>query len=623
MLTSLLLQVVLLVVPQSTRIFDIQGAGHVSPFVGQQVTTRGVVTFVDFSGFYLQDPIGDGDDDTSDGMFVFTGSAPSVVAGDFVEVTDTVVEYVPGGFGSDNLSITEFASPAITILGTWPLPLPVVIGASGRLPPAVHVISEDETNPPIDLRDPATAAVTPFDPDEDGMDFYESLEGMLVRVEAPLAVSAIRNVSSFSNEFYVVANGGAHVVPTDALTSRGGIELQPHPHNRGDHNPERIQIEVDPSITPVTSVTTGDALGDIDGVVGYSAGNYEVQAILPYTVNPGGLAEETTTLVGGPQHMTLASYNVLNLGPLASDDAQRAILGHQIAVHLGGPDVVALQEIQDNNGDISDGNPGPDGVVEADLTLMALAQAILLAGGPDYAWVDVPPVEGSSGGIPGGNIRNAFLYNPSRVTLLNFQALDVAALSEAGVSNPNAFAGSRSPLLAEFQFAGKSVRVINSHLSSRAGSSPIFGAIQPFVQSGEASREAQALALHEYVLQTYVLKRPLRSFRPLQGPKRIPWPTRVIVLGDFNTFPWTNDLTELLPQGSGLKVLENLVPGLPGDEAYSFVFEGNSQALDSAFVSLDLLDSSELDIVHLNVDFPRLGNPVASDHDPLVLRIAP
>ncbi len=60
-------------------IYDIQGAGHISPFVGQNVTTTGVVTAIAFNGYYVQDPIGDGNDDTSDGMFVFQfGSIPSV-----------------------------------------------------------------------------------------------------------------------------------------------------------------------------------------------------------------------------------------------------------------------------------------------------------------------------------------------------------------------------------------------------------------------------------------------------------------------------------------------------------------------------------------------------------------
>ena len=57
-----------------TSIGEIQGAGHVSAFVGEEVSVKGIVTAVDFNGYYLQDPEGDGDDATSDAIFVFVGN---------------------------------------------------------------------------------------------------------------------------------------------------------------------------------------------------------------------------------------------------------------------------------------------------------------------------------------------------------------------------------------------------------------------------------------------------------------------------------------------------------------------------------------------------------------------
>ena len=82
--------------PPAVTIMDIQGAGHVSPYDGVEVTTTGVVTAVAFNGYYVQDPVGDGDDETADGMFVFqTFSLPSV--GDLVQLTDRVSEFIPGG----------------------------------------------------------------------------------------------------------------------------------------------------------------------------------------------------------------------------------------------------------------------------------------------------------------------------------------------------------------------------------------------------------------------------------------------------------------------------------------------------------------------------------------------
>jgi predicted extracellular nuclease len=61
---------------------QIQGRAHLSPFEGDSVATTGVVTVVSRNGFFVQDPVGDGDPATSDGLFAFTGSAPAVEAGD-------------------------------------------------------------------------------------------------------------------------------------------------------------------------------------------------------------------------------------------------------------------------------------------------------------------------------------------------------------------------------------------------------------------------------------------------------------------------------------------------------------------------------------------------------------
>ena len=258
---------------------EIQGAGHVSPFVGQSVTTTGVVTAVAFNGYYVQDATGDGDPATADGIFVFNGSSAKPSVGDLLELTDTVSEFIPGGASTGNLSTTQLSFPTTTLLSTGnPLPDPVIIGSSGRVPPAEDVITASER--PVNLQFESGV----FNPDDDGIDFYESLEGMLVTVEDPVAVSATRTFSAFSSEFFTLANNGADVAPADARTARGGINLQPDPANDGDQNPERVQIQLDGTLFPasVPAVSVGDRLGDITGVVGYSFGNFEVNAVAPF-----------------------------------------------------------------------------------------------------------------------------------------------------------------------------------------------------------------------------------------------------------------------------------------------------------------------------------------------------
>ena len=590
--------IVLLTIP------EIQGAGHLSPHAGSIARTEGVVTAVAFNGFYLQDPAGDGDDATSDGIFVDPDSGPPVAVGDEVRVTGPVNEDIPGGAGTGNLSTTELSGEVEILSNGNPLPAPVVIGTGGRVVPAVDVISRSER--PVNLQtDPGT-----FNPDNDGIDFYESLEGMLVTVEDPVAVSATRTFSRFSSEVFTLTNDGDETAPEDARTDRGGIALQPHPDNDGDQNPERVQIQFDGTLYPasVPALTVGDRLEDVTGVVGYSFGNFEVNAIEAVVVaEESDLEEETTDLTGTHRDVTVASYNVLNLSPDSSDDAQRATVARHIVDNLGAPDVVALQEIQDNSGQID------DGVTEADQTLQALVDAIAAAGGPDYEFFDVAPADGSSGGIPGGNIRNAYLYNPDRVRLVSYTSLTPDVLADLRVSEPNAFDGTRDPLMATFSFRGRTFTVINNHLTSRFGSTPVFGGPQPFVQAGEAEREAQVGALNEVTDR-------LTSYRTFwyRWKYDTSFRGRIIVLGDLNTFEFTNDLKEILPGTGRSRVLTNLVSKVDDDDAYTFIFEGNSQALDHVFVTRNLKRNAELDIVHVNVDFPRVDSTVGSDHEPLV-----
>ena len=117
----------------SATIPELQGAGHISPFLGQLVATAGIVTAVDSNGFYLQDADGDGDIATSDAIFVFTGSTPGVASGDAANVTGTVSEFTPGGASTRNLSTTQISSPEITVESSGnALPAAVILGQNGR-----------------------------------------------------------------------------------------------------------------------------------------------------------------------------------------------------------------------------------------------------------------------------------------------------------------------------------------------------------------------------------------------------------------------------------------------------------------------------------------------------------
>ena len=188
-----------------TPIYDIQGTALVSPLNGTQVATTGIVTAVNSNGFYLQDATGDGNNATSDGIFVFTSSAPGVDVGDELQVAGTVSEFTPGGTSTGNLSTTQISNADITTLSTGnTLPDAVIIGNGGRITPT-ESIDDDPTS---------------YNPDADGIDFFESLEGMRVTAQNALAVSG---TNGFGEIFTVVDDGAG----ATGISDRGTLNISP------------------------------------------------------------------------------------------------------------------------------------------------------------------------------------------------------------------------------------------------------------------------------------------------------------------------------------------------------------------------------------------------------------
>ena len=570
----------------SVKIYEIQGTAHTSPLVGQSVTTTGIVTAVDSNGFYLQDPTGDDNDATSDAIFVFTGAAPGVAVGDDVEVSGTVSEFTPGGTDTGNLSTTQISgSPTVTVNSSGnPIPAATIIGSGGRVPPTENI--DDD-------------AFSSFDPTTDGIDFFESLEGMLVTAKDTVAVSP---TSRFGEIFTVVDNGDN----ATGVSDRGTLNISPD-----DFNPEKVQIDADSDILPgfeFPEVNTGAQLGDVTGVVSYSFGNFEINPTQAFTVTPSTIAAETTNLEADTDKLTVASYNLLNIDPNDADgdtdvaNGRFDAIANQVVNNLKTPDIIGLQEIQDNTGSAD------DGVTAADQTLQQLVDAIVAAGGPEYEFIDNTFIgNNTSGGQPGGNIRTGFLYNPARVGFVedSLSAVTDATAQQTDSSNP--FFDSRLPLAGKFTFNGEEVTVVNNHFSSKGGSSPILGVEQPFearqedptVNGSLDERQAQAQAVKDYV----------------DGILTADSNANVVVLGDLNEFEFVSPVETLAEN------LTNLTNTLPEDERYSFIFQGNSQSLDHILVSDNLADTAEFDILHVNSEFTETPER-ASDHDPLVASLS-
>jgi predicted extracellular nuclease len=442
--------------PEPTRIFRIQGASHLSPLLGRRVATEGVVTALVESGFYLQDPAGDDDGATSDAIFVETQAGGAVGVGDRLRIVGMVAESAAEG-PPTGLRVTRLAQPStLEVLSRGnPLPLPVVIGAGGVSIPRTTVIARAEL--PVDLRDSAQARANRFTPDTDVLDFFEALEGMMVTLRSPVALSPTESRGANRADFFAHPDAAPGAEDRHVRTAAGGVLLRSGPDNLGDQNPDRLRIAFDPMLyrardrvrdrAPAPVLAVGDRLGDITGVMDYAYGAFQVSPIAPVTVIArSAWRPEVTAIERRPARLTVATYNVLNLSAGSTDDLQRTRLASQIVRALRAPDILALQEIQDSSGERD------DGVVDARPTLRALARAVIAAGGPAYAYLDVPPADKRPGGAPGGNIRNAFLYDRARVKLVSYRSLTPAILAAANAPNPVAFADSRDPLEAVFEF---------------------------------------------------------------------------------------------------------------------------------------------------------------------------
>ncbi|MGW7368553.1 endonuclease/exonuclease/phosphatase family protein [Streptomyces sp. NPDC054841] len=574
------------------RIHDIQGTTRTSPLVGQQVKdvegiVIGVRTYGSSRGFWIQDQQADNDPATSEGLFVFTGAAPTVAVGDAVKVSGTVGEYVPGGLNSGNQSLTQISKPTVTVVSSGnALPAPVTVSA--RSVPSAYAPEGD----------PAAANsinALPLKPGSYALDYYESLEGTNVRIGTSRVVGA----TDPYNELWVT------VKPKENATRRGGTLYGSY----ASQNTGRLQIQslIPLAQQPFPKANVGDVLtGTTEGPLDFNQfGGYTITARTLGTVTDGELERESTRAQRRGE-LAVATYNVENLDP--SDPQEKFdALAKAVVDNLASPDILALEEIQDNTGAKN------DGTVAADQTIKKFTDAIAAAGGPAYEFRTVDPENNKDGGEPGGNIRQVFLFNPERVSFTDRAGGDATTatgvvrekghaaltLSPGRIDPANtAWESSRKPLAGEFVFRGRTVFVIANHFGSKGGDEGLTSHHQPPVRSSEAKRLQQAQAVNVFV------KDILKAQRSAD----------VVVLGDINDFEFSATTKALTDGGA----LYPAVKSLPRSERYSYVYQGNSQVLDQILTSPSIDDFS-YDSVHINAEFADQN----SDHDPQVLRFRP
>ncbi len=368
--------------PEFVLISEIQGAGDASPLTGQRVTVQGIVTLVSnqLNGFFIQEEEADQDGDaaTSEGVFVFTGSDPTVAVGDQLTLTGTVGEF----FETTQLSNAEFT----------------VDGAGAALPGAVEI-------------------ALPLPDDAEPAEVFEAVEGMRVRVVAGEG-ERLTVTDTFTSFGEVGVTSGAPLVqPTQAHQSfTPEAEALAAANARDILLFENAEDDSLSSAPRVGDAITGDA---IDGVMHFSFGEYKVetQGAVEFdaSVNPGP-RQDAPDDVGGS--LKVASFNVLNyfttLGSRGAEtEEELEIQTAKIVAAIAAidADILGLIEIENDLG-------APD---EATAALVDALNAEVGAG--TYAFV-------ATGAIGTDEIKQALIYKTATVAPTgDFAVLDTEAFT--------------------------------------------------------------------------------------------------------------------------------------------------------------------------------------------------
>lgn len=599
-------------------IYDIQGTTHRSAYYGKRVLTKGVVVaaarrlWYPFGyDIYIQDYAGDGKDETSDAIHIhiMDNNFIGVDLGDLIEVSGTIYEEMTGS-DLTRTSIQEVKFLNV-IQKNHPMPEPVLLGDNGRQIPSEHISTYKG-----DLN------FKTFYNLEDGIDFWESLEGMRVTIENP-RIAGFRGGKEdeeFPGEnrrqrgylnLYVIPNGDREHV---GMTTQRGILAD---EIKEDFNPEVIQIvanHLSEGIPLQRLFNVGNLMmGQLTGVLTYDKnlfgdGEYtmvvpEAQEILDGDMQGFGVgissmaSKPKTTLVPEENKLTVATYNLENLA--ANQPRRIKAIAQSINTNLKCPDIVNLVEIQDNNGLDFQGGSAANRTIEKFLGHMNC--------GAEYGAVNIDPIPHTEGGQPGGNIRVVMIYNKDRVSFTprgNPDARTPARIDKGRlVTNPSRvfplnewFIGTRGSLVAEFEFKGKKIIMIGNHFNSKLGDISHWTGKQPVVLNSEEERGQLA-----------------RQVNILVGEIEANSDAHIIVLGDFNSLPREEPMI-MLESGNRL---HNLMKLLPPSEWYTTNHNGNSQALDYIFVGNRLMQlNPETEVPHINSDY--MGRH--SDHDPVMAR---
>ncbi len=567
-------------------ISQIQGAGATSPFNNTVQVTSGVVTHKVSNGFFLQDPVGDGDPATSDGIFVFTGSVPTVTVGQLVEVKGLVTEFKPAGTTDTYTELKDLLS--VRALGSGTV-VPVNVAFDGNL---------------------------------------ERLEGMLVNFTNTLTIN---QTNYLGDRGELTLSVGRRETATNRFRPRTPEAIALAAANATNVITLDDNIFVTPATVPYLgqdgTVRAGDSVTNLTGVVDFGAvggggATFKLQPTVAPQISRTNPRTPAPELAAG--NVRVASANVLNFFTTFLDGTD-AWGGTGKGCTVGGStskgncrgadnfeeferqrdkivnslkaidaDVVGLMEIQ-NNQDIA-----------VDYLVKAVNKSV---GFEMYTYVPQPATSGTDA------IRVAMIYKPAKVSPVG------GALSDGDAIN------NRAPMAQTFKSIGNGARfsVIVNHLKSKGSCG---GGANADLGDGQgchnATRVQQAQRLASYFIPQVIAT----SGDP-----------DVLVIGDMNAHGFEDPINLLTgPAANLVNELERFVR--PTTIPYSYVFDGESGYLDHALATQSLdrqfADATEW---HNNADEPTVidyntdGKNAAaralstddayraSDHDPVVMSL--
>ncbi len=561
------------------EIFEIQGSGLSTAYSGIEVQTNdNIVTAVGTNGFYMQTPDSrdDADPATSNGIFVFTGGAPTVSVGDQIDLRGEITEF---------FELTEFANPGSYVLSldSSGNALPTAVILDGSFP------SPDPTMSPCG--DPALG--------------YECFEGMYF--EMPQGFVSAASVGFFGrdrDDVWVRAG-------SDRARREPGIEFPGMPGLPVfDGNPELIEMSVEALGLPLQQLSAGSEIA-LEGVISFGFGDYELQPTVLTMINENSLPGAARDAVG--DEVTVASANLFRLfndvdDPGSEDDDQiadpaeyadrLAKIANYIVNDMKSPTIIGLQEVENNS------------------VLQDLSVAIANAGGPTYVAIIVP-------GNDQGGINVAYLHQAGMLSNITVTQLGAAEL------NPfdNSLLHDRPPLRLEADVTISSgtlpLNLLVVHLRSR---SSIDDAVEgDRVRNKRLSQANSVAAMVDDILtedpdkSLYVIG-DFNAFEFTDG--------YVDVVGQItgeavqaDNLLWSAPLFAASP-------LAQAVQTLPAEQQYSFVFGGSAQVLDNAIMNDEgLMNLVDMQYVRGQADASvqfeadAMTSLRSTDHDGFVLYI--